>query len=297
MTIVYSEEDVDLLFEKGIESYRNGNHDEAISYFDRVLEIEPDNLDALTNKGGLLSALEKHEEAIPYFDRVLDIESNHVSALVNKASALGSLGEFDDAIFNLDRALEIEPKNINALTNKAAVLIDQDNYYDAISYFHKILEVDPGNEIAEEFIPLAKRYLGYSVVKGFKEFILRDHQGTLISYFKSPYLAVLDHELGWNFVNSWSVIENISFNNTDYQVKQRSYFNEFRNDTIFASTVVYYDVDPDLRLIYSPNWGFPMKKNETAVLLYTYYKPIEEELDSQNVTISEKERMSFKTSP
>jgi len=265
VTIVYSEEDADLLFEKGIESYRNGNLDEAISFFDRVLEIEPDHLDALTNKGGLLSTFGKHKEAISYFDRVLEIEPNRVGTLVNKASALGSLGEFDEAFFYLDRALEIEPNNINALTNKAAVFVDQENYYDAITYFHKVLEVDPGNEIAEEFIPLAKRYLGYSVVKGFKEFILRDHQGTLISYFKSPYIAVLDHELGWDFVNSWPVTEEISFNNTDYKVHQRAYYNEFKDDTIFASTVVYYDVDPDLRLIYSPNWGFPMKKNETAV--------------------------------
>jgi len=40
---VFAEEDVNMLFEKGKESYMAGNPEEAISYFEKVLQIEPGN--------------------------------------------------------------------------------------------------------------------------------------------------------------------------------------------------------------------------------------------------------------
>ena len=145
VTIAYSQEDVDLLMKKGLESYQNGTYNESFSYFEKILEIEPNHLDALNNIGGLHSTLGKHDEAITYFDRVLEIEPNSVGTLVNKGSSLGSLGEYDDAIFYLDKALEIEPNNTNALINKATVLVDQGNLDDAIFFLDIVLENEPKN--------------------------------------------------------------------------------------------------------------------------------------------------------
>jgi len=274
VTIVYSE-DVDLLLKNGLESYLDGKLEESMAYFDKVLEIEPNNLDALNNKGGLLNTLGDFSEAIVYFDRVLEIEPNHVRALVNKGSTLGSLGKFDEAIFSLDRALEIDPENIDALSNKAAVFVDQENHYDAITIFHNLLKIDPNNEIAIEYLPKAKSGLGYVTVKGFNEFILRNEQGQLITYFKSPYVAVLNHEIGRDFVNSWLVAQEISLNGTNYQVLQRSYNQLYATDTVFSRTVVFNEENPTLKLIFAPNWGFPINKGDTINLLYTIFKPIE----------------------
>jgi len=274
VTIVFSQEDVDLLLKNGLESYRDGKLKESMTYFDKVLEIEPNNLDALNNKGGLLNTLGDFSEAIVYFDRVLEIEPNHVRALVNKGSTLGSLGKFDEAIFSLERALEIDPENIDALSNKAAVFVDQEQHYDAITIFHDLLKIDPDNEIAKEYLPKAKVGLGYAKVEGFAEFILRNEQGQLITYFKSPYLAVLNHDLGLDYINSFRVIGNIFVNNTHYDVLQKAYFGMYERETVFASTMPYNKADPDLHLMYSPNWGFPVEKGDTLDLLYTIYKPI-----------------------
>ena len=171
---VFAEEDANMLFEKGKESYMAGNSEEAISYFEKVLQIEPNHVDALNNIGAILITLDKHEEAIPFFDQVLAIEPNHVGGLSNKGSALGSLGEFDDSMLNLNRALEIEPNHIDALSNKAAVFVDQEQHYDAITIFHNLLKIDPDNEIAKEYLPKAKVVLGYAKVEVFTEFILRN---------------------------------------------------------------------------------------------------------------------------
>jgi tetratricopeptide (TPR) repeat protein len=42
----------------------------------------------LTNKGNALDNLGKHQEAIQYYDKALDLEPNDVIALEDKGSAL-----------------------------------------------------------------------------------------------------------------------------------------------------------------------------------------------------------------
>jgi tetratricopeptide (TPR) repeat protein len=53
--------------------------------------------------------------AITFYDKVLAIDPNNITALVNKGTALGTLGQNDDAITWLDKALAIDPNDISAL--------------------------------------------------------------------------------------------------------------------------------------------------------------------------------------
>ncbi|MGA9744663.1 MAG: tetratricopeptide repeat protein, partial [Nitrososphaeraceae archaeon] len=46
------------------------------------------------------------EEAVAYFDRVLDIESNNTLALYYKALALDKLGKYNEAITVRDKLLD-----------------------------------------------------------------------------------------------------------------------------------------------------------------------------------------------
>ena len=50
LTIAESQDDVDTLFKKGLEATIKQKYDEAIQYFDKVLEIDPNNAIALSNK-------------------------------------------------------------------------------------------------------------------------------------------------------------------------------------------------------------------------------------------------------
>jgi len=275
LPFVNSEEDVDLLFEKGLESYRDGKLEVALSYFDKVLEIEPNHLNATNNKGVLLKVLGKADEALSYFDKVLEIEPNDVDALSNKGSILGSLLKLDEAMIYLDRALEIEPNHIDALSNKAAVLADQGNYYDSATYFYQVLQVDPHNKLANYYLPIAKASIGAVRVKGFAEFMIHDDQKNLIVYFKSPYLTVLNHTIAWGMIDAWPVVQVISYNGTDYEVLQRIYTTVYQTETVFSHTGVYADNNPGTLLISSPNWGVPITYGDTVVSLYTYFRPIE----------------------
>jgi tetratricopeptide (TPR) repeat protein len=55
--------------DKGLALGHLGQYKEAITYFDKVLSVEPNSTDALNNKGLTLDHLGKHEEAITYYDK------------------------------------------------------------------------------------------------------------------------------------------------------------------------------------------------------------------------------------
>ena len=89
----------------------NGRYEEAISYYDHILEINPDDQKALLNKGSVLIELNRIEEAIKYYDKILEINPNNVKALASKGIALSHLQKDDEAIIILDKALSLEPDN------------------------------------------------------------------------------------------------------------------------------------------------------------------------------------------
>ena len=275
LTTAYSEEDVDLLFKKGLESYQNGKIDEAISYFEKVIEIDPNHVDALSNIGGLVSTIGKHDEASSYLDRALEIEPNHVRALINKGILLSFLNQTDDGIFYLDKAIENEPDNIDALRNRAIHFLSQKNYQDALTDFYKILEIEPDNPLIQKDLAMAKTGLGYLRIDAFVEFIIRDNQGKLVIYFKTPNVLVLNHPIGQNYLDSLDVTEEISVNGTNYEVRQHLFNNAYDVDTVISMTALSYKNDQSLRILIGPSWGFPVKIGDTIDTLYTFFIPIE----------------------
>jgi tetratricopeptide (TPR) repeat protein len=55
----YRMEDTDALISKGLALYNLGRTEEAIQYYDRALAIDPEDVDAQSNKDSALSSLAK----------------------------------------------------------------------------------------------------------------------------------------------------------------------------------------------------------------------------------------------
>jgi len=57
------------------------------------LEINPNNMKTLSNKGVALARLGKHEEAVASFDKALEINPNELDILFNKDLVLAKLNQ------------------------------------------------------------------------------------------------------------------------------------------------------------------------------------------------------------
>jgi len=97
---------------------------DAIDCYDQVLKINPENADALNNKGVALAALGKYEEAVCYYNQFLKNCPKDVLVLVNKGRALSKMLKYTEALECFDEVLKINPDNSHALYNKGIVHAD-----------------------------------------------------------------------------------------------------------------------------------------------------------------------------
>jgi tetratricopeptide (TPR) repeat protein len=94
---------------------------QAREVYQRLLEIDPDHVDAHVNLGRLL-----HEDGAPaaaeqHYRRALEIDPEHDTAAFNLGVALEDLGRFRDATEAYQRALELDPQNADAHFNLAGL--------------------------------------------------------------------------------------------------------------------------------------------------------------------------------
>jgi tetratricopeptide (TPR) repeat protein len=83
-----TESEIDILLNNGSQHMSLGEYEQAISYFDQILENNATHVTALYDKGFSLSMLEKYEESIPYFEKVLGIEPYNQIALIRLEDSL-----------------------------------------------------------------------------------------------------------------------------------------------------------------------------------------------------------------
>jgi len=95
--------------------------------------------------GNTLFDQRKYTDAITYYDKALQINSTDINVLYNKALALDNLGRLNEAITYYDKVLAIKPDDIDTLNNKGLALDSLGKHDEAISYYDKVLEIDPAD--------------------------------------------------------------------------------------------------------------------------------------------------------
>ncbi len=139
-----SDEELDLeyLYNIGLSHAKRGNVWDAIFYFDKVLSVEPEHVNALAYKGNVLGKLGKYNDAITWYNKVLKINSNHQISLINKGLALHYLKKYDEAILCYDKILEKDPLNANVLYHKSCSKSLQKNPEEALTLLEQAIMID-----------------------------------------------------------------------------------------------------------------------------------------------------------
>jgi tetratricopeptide (TPR) repeat protein len=94
---------------------RFGRAEEAISSYDRALELQPDDAGILANRADSLLTLGRHEEAMANLDKLLQIGPNCTGAYYNKTCNFALPNQVELALGNLQRAIELEPETYRDL--------------------------------------------------------------------------------------------------------------------------------------------------------------------------------------
>lgn len=138
-----------VLIHKGIDRVKAGDHEEALKYLDRALEINPDSSDALNNRGVALFHLGRIDEALENLDRAIAIDHENVDAMRNMAFILRSQGHLDHALAIYSAVIE-KSVELFDLESKAAVLAGMGQLEEAVETLKQALNISEEERIEEE---------------------------------------------------------------------------------------------------------------------------------------------------
>jgi tetratricopeptide (TPR) repeat protein len=96
------------LWKIGIALFNLGQYEEAITSYDKAIEIQPDKYEAWYNRGVALSALGQQDAAIANYNIAIEIKPDYHKAHYKKACCYALQDNWEAAIASLQRAIELD---------------------------------------------------------------------------------------------------------------------------------------------------------------------------------------------
>ena len=130
-------------FDLAVQYHQNNNLQDAQNYYNKVLELDPNYVNAHNNLGAIFQKLGDPQKAKEYFEKVIKINPNYVSAHNNLGNIFQKLGDLQKAKDCFERAIEINPNYVDAHNNLGVISKELEEVQKAKSCYEKAIEIDP----------------------------------------------------------------------------------------------------------------------------------------------------------
>ena len=154
-----------LLFEayllRGKINFSLQNYEESILDFNRILEIQKDNIMAYFYRGKAKKELMLFDESLIDFDMAIKLNPNDQDFLIERAYLKSFLNKLPEALDDLDAAININPNNTFNFIQKGNIEFQIGNYGESLKNFDIALKKMSDNDL--------DRYLLENVHRKFAE--------------------------------------------------------------------------------------------------------------------------------
>ena len=133
------------ILSSAIEDHKAGRVDDAHKKYMSVLELDKQNVDALTMLGGIAHARGLNDEALAFFNRATSAAPQHAMALYNKAVITEGMGRKKEAIAAYQECLRAKPDHADAAMNLGVLLHEDGDTAAAISIFRRFTQRLPND--------------------------------------------------------------------------------------------------------------------------------------------------------
>lgn len=153
----------------------NNNFIDAEEYLNKTIETDPEHLDAIFELGSIYSKTKQWQKAVDKFNLLITKNKFDIEGWLCLAKAYYSFNDAFNALNTISRALEIMPTDAGLMYAQAGYLLAAGFTESGISFFSKAYEVYPekANEITKTFEYADK-------IDEIKEFITKDKPTTII---------------------------------------------------------------------------------------------------------------------
>jgi len=120
-----------------------GEHDEAISNYNKALKFIPDNAHPYNSRGIAYAAKGDYDMAILDYERAIGLDPKFAEAYNNRGVSYAGKGDYDRAISDYDKAIQMIPILAHAYNNRGIAYAAKGNFVRAISDYDKAIELNP----------------------------------------------------------------------------------------------------------------------------------------------------------
>ncbi len=126
--------------------------------FQHLIREEPELHIAWNNLGFVYLSRKEHEKALPYFLKALELEPNYPDALLNVAAVYVKRGDLDEAERSIRESIRLAPNRPLGHFNLGGIHFLREEWDEAIQKYKIVLQIDPF--MTRAAIQLARSYLG-----------------------------------------------------------------------------------------------------------------------------------------
>ena len=130
------------LFRQGLTLQEQGKHTEAAKIYRRVLEADPQYLDARNNLGNVLRDSGDNDGAVSCYQEIIATDPNYALAHFNLGNARRNQGKLEEAAACYRRMLGLRPDFPSACNNLGVTLQDLGNSEEAILWLYHAVALD-----------------------------------------------------------------------------------------------------------------------------------------------------------
>jgi tetratricopeptide (TPR) repeat protein len=128
---------------RGVAWHHKGDYDNAISDYDKALELHPHYAEALNNRGVAWAYKGDYDKAISDCTEAVKINPLYANAYNNRGYAWQQKGDLDKAIADYSEALGIDEQYVQAYHSRGFAWAGKGDYDRAIADYDKALEIRP----------------------------------------------------------------------------------------------------------------------------------------------------------
>lgn len=120
-----------------------GRPEEALECFTNAVRLAPDYAVAWYNQGVVLRDLQRLEAALEAYDRAIASNPAFADAIGNRGDVLYDLGHFDAALASFDRSIALRPDHAESHAKRAAALRRLGDLTQALASLHRAITLAP----------------------------------------------------------------------------------------------------------------------------------------------------------
>ena len=139
----YVEPDAQGLLNLGVAAHQNGNLPDAIDYYHRAIERDPNNANAYTYRGYAYNRKGEYDNAIGDFNRAIELNPNNANVYTYRGIAYNRKGEYGKAIGDFNRAIKRDPNYAYAYAMRGSAYNSKGEYDKTIGDFSRAIELNP----------------------------------------------------------------------------------------------------------------------------------------------------------